>query len=101
MRYRSGRQAGLAGPIKHRRERQTRWRDSGAADLGAEVTNFLNQVVAKDFGGPCFAGALRLWNVVRCTERERLEADLRVATGQGRGHDDDEVALLREQQGQR
>ena len=57
--------------------------------------------MAKGFGGGRFAGAFGLWNVVRCTERQRLEADLRVAAGQGRGHDDDEVAFLRQQQRQR
>ncbi len=65
------------------------------------MANLLNEVVAEDFGGCRFAGAFRLWNIVRRAEREGLEADLRVAAGQGRRHDDDEIAFLRQQQRQR
>ena len=73
----------------------------GAADLGAEMADLLDQVVVEGFGGGGFAGAFRLRNVVGRAERQRLEADLRVAAGQRRGHDDDEVALLRQQLRQR
>ena len=73
----------------------------GAADLGAERADLLDQIVMKDVGGRRFAGGFRLRNVIRRAERKRLEADLRVAAGQGRRHDDDQVAFLRQQQGQR
>ena len=39
-------------------------------------------------------GCLRLGHVVRGAERQGLQRDLGVAPRQGRGHDDDEVALL-------
>ncbi len=55
----------------------------------------------KDFSGGYFAGTFRLRNVIGRAKRERLEADLRIAAGQGRSHDDDEIALLRQQLWQR
>ncbi|CEG09165.1 hypothetical protein BN961_02587 [Afipia felis] len=45
--------------------------------------------------------AFGLRNVVGGAERQRLEADLGVPQRQRRGHDDDEIALLRQQQRQR
>ena len=83
------------------RERGAGNRRLGAADLGAEGADFLDQVVMEDLGGGRLARALGLRNVVGGAERQRLEADLRVAPRQRRGHDDDEVALLREQLRQR
>src|SRR3954453_20891285 len=54
----------------------------------------------KDVGSRCHAGALGLWNVVRGPECQRFKADLRVTPRQGRGHDNDEVALLCQHQRQ-
>ena len=65
------------------------------------MTNLLNQIVMESLGGGGLARAFRLGDVVRRAERKRLEADLRVATGQRRRHDDDEVAFFRQQLRQR
>src|SRR5258705_5828888 len=55
----------------------------------------------EDVRGCSLARTFRLRNIVGCHERQRLEADLRIAAGQGRSHDDDEIALLGEQLRQR
>jgi hypothetical protein len=47
------------------------------------------------------ARALRLRNVIGRAQRQRFKADLGVPQRQGRRHDDDEIALLRQQQRQR
>jgi hypothetical protein len=75
---------------------------AGAAlAASAELTDLLDQVVAE--GGRCrdLAIGRGLWNVVGGTERERLQADFRVAARQRRRHDDDEVALLLQELGKR
>src|SRR5258708_38833151 len=56
-------------------------RRGGAADLGAEMADLLDQIMTEGLGGGCLARAFRLWNVVGGTKRECLEADLRVAAG--------------------
>src|SRR3954453_3793901 len=81
-----------------------RWCRGGggrATELGAQRPNFLDQIVVKGFSRRRYPGALRFWNIVRRPERERLEADLGVAARQSRSHDDDQTALLRQQQRQR
>src|SRR5258706_13535648 len=90
MRYRSRPERWLTRPILER----IRCSRDGAADLGAEMANLLNEIVAKDFGGGWFAGAFRLWNIVRCTKRQRFEADLRVAAGLGSNPCGSESAVL-------
>ena len=65
------------------------------------MTNLLNQIVVEGLGRGGLARALRLRNVVGRAERKRLEADFRIAAGQRRRHDDDEVALFRQQLRQR
>src|SRR5258707_5573677 len=90
MRYRSRPERWLTRPILER----IRCSRDGAPDLGAEMANLLNEIVAKDFGGGWFAGAFRLWNIVRCTKRQRFEADLRVAAGVGRSHVGDQDGFL-------
>src|SRR5882757_1017556 len=65
------------------------------------MADLLNEVMVEDVRGRRLTRRLRLRNVVGSAERQRLEADLRVAAGQGRGHDDDEVALLCQQLRQR
>ncbi|MGY3424173.1 hypothetical protein ACVWZW_004648 [Bradyrhizobium sp. F1.13.4] len=82
--------------------RQRRARDRGlAAQPCAEVTDFLDQVVVEDVRSRRLARRFRLRNVVGCAERQRLEADFGVTAGQRRGHDDDEIALLRQELRQR
>jgi hypothetical protein len=65
------------------------------------VTNLLDQVVMEDIGGGRLARRFRFRNVIGRAERQRLEADLRVAASQRRGHDDDEIAFLCQQLRQR
>src|SRR4051812_15566350 len=65
------------------------------------MADLLNQIVMESGRGGGLARTLRLRDVVGCAERQRLEADLPVAAGQGRGHDDDEVALPGQQLRQR
>jgi len=68
--------------LTERRPRSRAWRSRGcAADLGAELTDFLNEIVAEDFGRTRLTRAFGLWNVIGRAERERLEADLRVTAG--------------------
>ena len=84
-----------------RRQRRAVRRDLDAAAARAEVADLLHQIAAEGLGSRDLAGAFGLRDVVGRAERERLEADLRIAAGQRRRHDDDEVALLAEQQRQR
>ena len=84
----------FACPLGGRRDGRARGWLRTPASLGAQMTNLLNQIVVEGLSGSRLARALRLWNVVGRAERQRLEADLRVAAGQRRRHDDDEVALF-------
>src|SRR5262245_66360419 len=93
-RWRRGPQRMLARLLERRRRRVSRRYRRRTTKLGAERTDLLNQVVMEDVRGGGLAGGFGLRDVVGRPERQRLEADLRVAAGQRRGPDDDEVALL-------
>ena len=67
----------------------------------AELADFLDQFAAEGRRAGDFAVAVRLGDIVGGAERQRAQADLGVAPRQRRGHDHDQVALLREQQRQR
>src|SRR3954470_3699225 len=84
------------------RGRERRARNRGlAAQPCTEVADFLDQVVMEDVRSRRLARRFRLRDIVGRAERQRLETDLRVAAGQRRGPDDDEIALLRQQLRQR
>ncbi len=66
----------------------------------AERADFLDQFAMEFRRAGDFAIALRLWNVIDGTQRQRLQADLGVTPRQRRGHDHDQVGLFRQQQRQ-
>ena len=67
----------------------------------AELADLFDQLAPERRRGRDLAIGGGLWNVVGRAERQRLEAHFRVPARQRRRHDDDEIALLFEQQGQR
>ena len=67
----------------------------------AERADLLDELAAEIVGSVGVARRRRLGDVVGGAERQRLQADLGVPPRHGRRHDDDEVALLGEQQRQR
>ena len=64
------------------------------------MTDFFDQLAAERRRTGDLAIAGRLRNVVGGAERQRPQADLGVAPRQRRGHDDDQVAALLQQQRQ-
>jgi hypothetical protein len=71
----------------------------GAAPTRAEIADLVDQFAAK-FGRVDDAAGLRFGDVVGRTERQCLEARFGIVAGERRGHDDHEVTVLLEQQGQ-
>src|SRR4051812_18566728 len=66
-----------------------------------QYANLVDQFAAERSRGSDFASGFRFRDVVGGSQRKGSQADLGVTAGEGRGHDYDQIALLREQARQR
>src|SRR5204862_2814135 len=67
----------------------------------AQNPDFFDQLAAKRLRIAELAIAFRLWDIVGGSERKGVQADLRVATGQGGDHEHDEIAPFLQQKRKR